>query len=130
MSGVFLLDDHAFFRRSLAFLLEQDPYVELVAQAGSLAEARQTTSKGWDEIDLAIVDLLLPDGSGTELIREMREANPRVRVIVLTIVQESEALRKARAMGVDAVISKAAPIEEIRTTIRHLARSERARIGR
>lgn len=130
MSRVFLLDDHAFFRESLAFLLGQDPHLEVVAQAGSLAEARKTTSIGWDEIDIAVVDLMLSDGSGTELIGEMRGANSSLQVLALTIVQQPEALREARAMGVDEVISKAAPMEEILTTIGGLAARERARTGR
>jgi DNA-binding NarL/FixJ family response regulator len=113
LSRVFLLEDHAVFRRSLAFLLEREPHLEVVAEAGSLAEARQTTSKEWDEIDIAIVDLLLPDGSGTELIGEIREANPSLRVLALTIVQDPKSLERAQAMGVDEVISKAAPTQEI-----------------
>jgi DNA-binding NarL/FixJ family response regulator len=118
---VFLLDDHAWFRRALATLLERDAELELVAQAGSLAEARDTTSEGWGEIDVAIVDLMLPDGMGTDLIKEMREANPGLSVVALTIVQDPEVLRLARAVGADEVVSKAAPFEEILDTIRRVA---------
>jgi DNA-binding NarL/FixJ family response regulator len=118
---VFLLDDHAWFRRALATLLERDAELELVAQAGSLAEARDTTSEGWGEIDVAIVDLMLPDGMGTDLIKEMREANPGLSVVALTIVQDPEVLRLARAVGADEVVSKAAPFEEILDTISRVA---------
>jgi DNA-binding NarL/FixJ family response regulator len=121
---VFLLDDHAWFRRALATLLERDADLELVAQAGSLAEARDTTSEGWGKIDVAIVDLMLPDGMGTDLIREMREANPGLPVLALTIVQDPEVLRLARAVGADAVVSKATPFEEILDTIRRVAERE------
>jgi two-component system, NarL family, response regulator DevR len=121
---IFLLDDHAWFRRALATLLERDADLKLVAQAGSLAEARDATSERWGEIDVAIVDLMLPDGMGTDLIREMREANPGLPVLALTIVQDPEVLRLARAVGADAVVSKAAPFEEILDTIRRVAERE------
>ena len=121
MRCVFLLDDHAWFRRALATLLERDANLKLVAQAGSLAEARATTSERWGKIDVAIVDLMLPDGMGTDLIREMREVNPGLPVLALTIVQDPEVLRLARAVGADEVVSKAAPFEEILDTIRRVA---------
>jgi DNA-binding NarL/FixJ family response regulator len=127
---VLLLEDHSFFRQSLAFLLEREPNLEVVAQTGSLAETREITSKEWATIDIAIVDLLLPDGSGTELISEMREANPTLRVLALTIVQSPKTLTEARAMGVDEVISKAAPMEETLGAVRRLASREGARTGR
>ena len=129
MIRVFLLEDHSYFRQSLAFLLEREANLQVVAQAGSLAEARRTTSHGWSEIDIAIVDLLLPDGSGTDLIREMRDAKPTLRVLALTIVQSPEALREAQEMGVDEVISKAAPMEETLGAVRRLAGIEGARTG-
>jgi DNA-binding NarL/FixJ family response regulator len=121
LSRVFLLDDHAWFRQALAAVLEQDADLELVAQAGSLAEARDATSEGWGEIDIAIVDLMLPDGMGTDLIREMREAKPGLPVLALTIVQDPEVLRLARAVGADEVVSKAAPFEEILDAISRVA---------
>jgi DNA-binding NarL/FixJ family response regulator len=120
LGRVFLLEDHSVFRRSLAFLLEREPHLEVVAEAGSLAEARQTTSRMWAEIDVAILDLLLPDGDGTELIGEMREVNPSLRVLALTIVQEPKALGRAQAMGVDEVMSKAAPMQEIVGAVKRL----------
>ena len=130
MIRVFLLEDHSYFRQSLAFLLEQEPNLLVVAQAGSLAEARRTTAHRWSQIDIAIVDLLLPDGSGAELIREMREANPTLRVLALTIVQSPKTLREAQEMGVDEVVSKAAPMEETIGAVRRLAGIEGARTGR
>jgi DNA-binding NarL/FixJ family response regulator len=121
VSGVFLLDDHASFRRGFATLLERDADLELVAQAGSLAEARDVISERWDEIDIAIVDLMLPDGMGTDLIREMREAKPDLPVLAFTIVQDPEVLRLARAVGANDVVSKAAPFQEILDTIKRVA---------
>jgi DNA-binding NarL/FixJ family response regulator len=54
-------------------MFDREPEFEVVAQAGCLAEAREELGG----MDLAVVDLDLPDGDGAELIGELREANPR-----------------------------------------------------
>jgi CheY-like chemotaxis protein len=84
--GTMLVEDHSTFRGILAFLLEREPDFEVLAQAGSLAEARealgrQSVDRG---IDLAVVDLALPDGKGTDLIEELRRSSPGVRIVVLS----------------------------------------------
>ena len=61
MIRVLLLEDHASFRQALASIIEREPDVTVVAQAGSLAEARALLPL---EVDVAVVDLGLPDGEG------------------------------------------------------------------
>jgi hypothetical protein len=58
---VMLVEDHAAFRQSLASLLGREPDLEVVAQAGSLAQARQMLRT---PLDVAVLDLSLPDGDG------------------------------------------------------------------
>lgn len=80
MIRLLLVDDHASFRLPLALVLEREPDMSVVAQAGSLAEARatlKTVDESSESIDVALVDLNLPDGEGTELIREL--CAPRTR---------------------------------------------------
>jgi DNA-binding NarL/FixJ family response regulator len=78
---ILLVEDHAAFRGALAFLLGREPDLEVVAQAGSLAEAREALD---GRLDVAVVDLALPDGDGSELIGELHRANPGVSVLVLS----------------------------------------------
>ena len=68
MRRILLVEDHASFRQTLALVFDQQPEVEVVAQAGTLAEARRTM-EGL-EADLGVIDLTLPDGEGTGLIVE------------------------------------------------------------
>ena len=84
MNRVLLVDDHATFREPLAFMFEREPEFEVTAEAGSLAEARRAL----EGIDLAVVDLDLPDGNGTELVGELRAANPDGAVLILTASAE------------------------------------------
>ena len=117
----FLLEDHDSFRRALAHLLEREPYIEIVGQAGSLQEARDFTLGRLDQIDVATVDLLLPDGIGTDFIREVRRARPELPVLVVTLVREKEVHDWARAMGATEVMTKDVAPEEIVAAVRRLA---------
>jgi DNA-binding NarL/FixJ family response regulator len=121
MSRVFLLEDHASFRETLAIMIEHEPDLEVVGQAGSLAELRGVPRESWGEVDVALMDLLLSDGTSTEVIGLMREANPALSVLALTIVQDPEVLGWAQTMGADQVVSKEASIEEILGAVRRAA---------
>ena len=120
MSRLFLLEDHSWFRKALADLLEREPDLEVVAQAGSLSEARREAAAKAERIDLAVVDLLLPDGIGTDLIRDLRAANPGVPVLVLTVAYGPDLRAWVRSMGADEMISKDTSADEILSAIRVL----------
>src|SRR5918998_2040334 len=106
MHHILLVDDHASFRQTLAFVFDQQPDFEVVAQAGSLAEARQVM-RG-HEADLGVIDLTLPDGEGVELIEYLREANPHFSALVLTAsLDELEHARAVEAGGGRGVYSGA-----------------------
>ena len=122
MSRVFLLEDHSWFRRALVGLLEREADLEVVGEAGSLSEARDSVTDKTRRIDLALIDLLLPDGIGTDLIGDLRRTNPGVPVLVLTVAKGPDLYAWVRSMGADELISKDASVEEILTVIRLLLR--------
>ncbi len=122
MSRVFLLEDHSWFREGLAIFLEQEADLEVVGEAGSLTEARDDVSEKAGELDLAVIDLMLPDGIGTDLIADLRRANPDLPVLVLTVAQGPDLYNWARKMGADEMMSKDASREEILGVIRLLLR--------
>lgn len=126
VARLFLLEDHSWFRRALADLLGRQPDLEVVGEAGSLAEARREAAEKAERIDLAVVDLLLPDGIGTELIRDLRSASPEVPVLVLTVARGPDLRSWVLSMGADELISKDASIDEILTAIRVLLRGRGA----
>ena len=118
MIRVLLVEDHAAFRGALAFLLGREPDLEVVAQAGSLAEAREVLD---GRLDVAVVDLALPDGDGSELIGELRRANPGVSVLVLSATIGSGHLDEVRKAGADAVLTKVESTSIIAEEVRRLA---------
>lgn len=120
MTRVMLVEDHAVFRQGLAFMLNREPDMEVVRQAGTLAEARQDLSG----IDVAVVDLDLPDGSGIELITELRRANPEGMVLVLTGSGNQSEMAGAVEAGAAGVMRKTATVEETIKAIRRLSQGD------
>ena len=107
-----LVEDHAAFGGALALVLGERPGVEVVAQAGSVAECR-ALGEALATGDLALPDLALPDGDGADLVGDLRAANPSARVLVLTASLDAGNAARASSMGVDGFLDKMAPLEEI-----------------
>ncbi len=106
---VMLVDDHVSFRQALAFIFSQDERFVVAAQAASLAEAREAL----EGVDVAIVDLGLPDGNGTSLFEDLRRRNPGVIVLVLSASLDPENFEKAVEAGAAGVLDKLASIDDI-----------------
>jgi len=113
-----VVEDHADFRELMQVLLGGQPDIELVAQAGSLAEARAQAARF--ELDVAILDLGLPDGSGADLIADLRRDGNEVRVMVLSASLDPEGIEKARSAGADEILDKLTPVAEVLATVRRL----------
>ena len=118
-----LVDDHASLRRPMAFLIEREPDLTVIAEAGSLAEARRHLANGIVP-DVTVLDLNLPDGNGTALIKELRVVNRAGYVLVLTGALDRAAHAGAVVAGAAVVFAKSAEIEEIITAIRRLCAGE------
>ena len=122
MIRILLVDDHTSSREPLALLLEREPDLIVVAQAGSLAEARQTLDRV--EVDVALVDLGLPDGSGEELIRVLRTTKPGAQVLVVTACADRAVHAHAIVVGAAGVLHKSARTGQIVDAIRRLHAGE------
>jgi DNA-binding NarL/FixJ family response regulator len=114
MLRVLVVDDRADFRHAFAALLEEQPDLEAVAQAGSLAEARPML----EGVDVALLDRGLPDGDGLTLLHPLRDANPHARVFVMSATVEMRHPEDALEAGADGVIDKVGPFERAFALIR------------
>jgi DNA-binding NarL/FixJ family response regulator len=118
---VLLVEDHAAFRQALAFVLESEQGLEVVAQAGSLATARETLEAGGPKkgsLDVALIDLILPDGDGTELVSDLRRSDPSIKVIVLSADLWPWRVEELQRAGVDAVLDKVQSPRQIAREVR------------
>ena len=115
---VMLVEDHPDFRALMEVLLSGQSDIKLVAQAGSLAEARDHAARL--EFDVVVLDLGLPDGHGEDLIADFRRSNPDVGVLVLSASLDPAGIEKATRLGADEIMDKLAPLEEVLGTVRRL----------
>ena len=114
---VMLVEDHVAFREALALLLTNQSDIEVLAQAGSLAEAREALD---GRLDVAVVDLGLPDGDGSELIGELRQTNSGISVVVLSAAMGLGYLDDVVKARADAVLDKVESIPTIVEEVRRL----------
>jgi len=110
------VEDHADMRDLMEILLNSQSDIKVVAQAGSLVEACAHVARS--EFDVAVLDLGLPDGSGLDLIDDLRRANPDVGVLILSANLDATSVE--RAADADAIIDKLAPMDEVLGTVRRL----------
>jgi len=118
---VLLLEDHTTFRQALSLTLGREPGLQVVAQAGTLAEARQALGV---PIDVAVTDLDLPDGDGADFIRDLRRVQPRAQALVLTASAGRRDLARAVAAGAAGVFHKSAPLADVVAAVRRLCAGE------
>jgi DNA-binding NarL/FixJ family response regulator len=114
MIRILVVDDYVEFRQAFVDMLVWQPELEMVSQAGSLAEARRML----EGVDGALLDRSLPDGAGLELIGALREVNPLARVLVMSATVEMTHPEDAIEAGPDEVIDKLAPFEQMLAAIR------------
>ena len=102
--GVFLLDDHEIVRRGVRELLEAEPDITVVGEAGTAesALARIPALRP----DVAVLDVRLPDGNGVAVCREIRSAMPQVACLMLTSFGDDDALFDAIMAGAAGYVLK------------------------
>jgi DNA-binding NarL/FixJ family response regulator len=119
---VLLVDDHAAIREAmaLAFAFAEDDGFVVAGQAGTLAEARTML----DGIDVAIVDLRLPDGSGADLIPELQANGSDARALVLSADVDRIGTARAVEKGAAAVLDKSTHLHDVVAAVRRLRAGE------
>src|SRR3954447_23016114 len=99
-----VVDDHEVVRQGLASMLDRRAEFQVVAEAGTVAEAIEMARRF--QPDLVIMDVRLPDGSGIEACREIRAEFPATRVVMLTSYPDEEAVIAAIIAGASGYLLK------------------------
>src|SRR5215467_5437860 len=102
--GVFLLDDHEIVRRGVRELLEAEPDITVVGEAGTAASALARIPAL--RPDVAVLDVRLPDGDGVSVCRDIRSRMPQVACLMLTSFGDDEALFDAIMAGAAGYVLK------------------------
>lgn len=110
MIRVLVADDHAVVRQGLRQILSEEPDILEVGEAGSVAETLRLSREA--EWDVVILDITMPDGSGLDILRELRHEKPELPVLVLSVHSEDQyALRVLRSGAAGYLTKECAPQE-------------------
>ena len=112
---VVIVEDHAAFAKALALVLESTAGVT-VNSVGTVREGLDLAAND-RSFDLAVVDLMLPDGDGTEVIRALKRTRPGTTVVVLSA---NDDLSRALEAGADEAISKRTSLPQIVASLKRL----------
>jgi DNA-binding NarL/FixJ family response regulator len=115
-STVMLVDDHALLRTGVAHLINQEPDLEVIAQAGNGLEA--VAAFEHYRPDVTLLDLRMPVMEGVEAVRQIRDRDPRARVIVLTTYDTDDEISRALKAGAKAYVLKDIAANELIGCIR------------
>lgn len=117
--AVMIVDDHEVVRRGIAEVVDRSEGMSVVAEAGSVAEGVRRATLVRPQV--VLVDLQLPDGTGIDLMHQLREQLPEARSVVLTSFDDDDALAAALEAGAAAYLLKSVRGAEIADVIRAVA---------
>src|SRR5206468_3279255 len=117
-AGVLLVDDHALLRTGVANIINQEPDLRVVAEAGNGVEALEAFER--HHPDVTLLDLRMPVMEGVEVVQRIRERDPRARVIVLTTYDTDEEISRALKAGAKAYVLKDISADDLIGCIREV----------
>jgi two-component system response regulator DevR len=117
-----VVDDHEVVRQGLVALLDRRQGFEVVAEAGTVAEAVEQARRY--EPDIVVMDVRLPDGSGVEACREIRAERPATRVVMLTSYPDEEAVLSAIVAGASGYLLKQVRARDLVSALEAVGRGE------
>jgi two-component system response regulator DevR len=117
-----LVDDHSILRLGLRAVFERSEDIQVIGEAGSVAEAVAAVSRLAP--DVVLMDMRMPDGTGADVCREILAARPETRVLFLTAYDDEETLVSAVLAGAHGVLLKGIDGKDLRVAVRGVAAGE------
>ena len=115
---ILIVDDHDIVRKGLAMLISRQEDLSVVAEAGTVAEAVEKARESAP--DVVVIDIRLPDGTGIEACRDIRDENSDVKVLMLTSYSDEEAVMGSIMAGASGYLLKKIRSQEIVEAIRQV----------
>jgi DNA-binding NarL/FixJ family response regulator len=119
---ILLADDHALVRRGLRLILDGEPDLRVVAEAGDGAEAVDLAARG--EVDLAVLDIAMPRMTGLQAARELARRAPAVRVLMLSMYDNEQYFFEALKAGACGYVLKSVADRDLLEACRAAMRGE------
>ncbi|AOS44032.1 Response regulator protein VraR [Lacunisphaera limnophila] len=121
---VIVVDDHPLFRAGVVAALKTEENLEVCGEADTAIAARELATRL--QPDAAVVDLLLQDDDGLKLVRELRQMDPRLKIVVLSMLDPGVYAPKALQAGASFFVSKQEGPAAIISALRRAVANERA----
>ncbi len=118
---ILLADDHALVRRGLRLILDAEPDLRVVAEAGNGAEAVELAAEG---VDLAILDIAMPRMTGIQAAREISRRSPEVRILMLSMYDNEQYLFESLKAGASGYVLKSVADRDLLEACRAAMRGE------
>src|SRR5207245_9819148 len=115
---VLVVDDHALLRTGVANIINQEPDLCVIAEAGNGVEALEAYER--HHPDVTLLDLRMPVMEGVEVVRQIRERDPQARVIVLTTFDTDDEISRALKAGAKAYVLTDISAADLVSCIRHV----------
>ena len=120
---ILLVDDHEVVRVGVRALIDRQPEMEVIGEAGTVREAVTQCQKLMP--DVVVLDIRLPGGSGVDACRQIKEKRPETRIIMLTSYPDDEMLLEAIACGADGYVLKQIGSDDLIQALHKVGRGER-----
>jgi DNA-binding NarL/FixJ family response regulator len=123
-TSVLLVDDHDLIRQGLRRAFERSDDFQVVGEASNVSEGRAMAADLAP--DVVVTDVRMPDGTGLDLARSLRQNDPAIGIVVLTMYAGDEQLFAALEVGASAFVAKEAPSDDVVAAARHAAVAPRS----
>ncbi|MEP6642359.1 MAG: response regulator transcription factor [Gaiellales bacterium] len=119
---ILIADDHAVVRRGLRLVLESEPDLRVVGEAGDGSEAVRRAVK--DDVDLAVLDISMPGMNGIQAARELARLRPRLRTLILSMHDNEQYFLEALRAGASGYVLKSVADHDLISACRSAMRGE------
>ncbi|WP_406864631.1 response regulator transcription factor [Streptomyces sp. HUAS MG47] len=120
---ILLADDHALVRRGVRLILDSEPDLEVVAEAGDGAEA-VAAARADADLDLAVLDIAMPRTTGLQAARELARTRPGLRILMLTMYDNEQYFFEALRAGANGYVPKSVADRDLVEACRSALRDE------
>ena len=117
--NILIIDGHALFRQGISSLIHSEADLRVVGEGSSVADGEALLRS--QRVDVLVVDVSLPDGSGLNLARATRDRSPSMGIVVLAMHNDDDTLLSTLEAGASALVLKGASPDEIVNAVRRAA---------